>query len=337
MSAGPERRYRRLLWAYPGAYRRRHGAEIVTTLLDMAESGHGGPTVAQRLHLVACGLRQRFRLPARRPLALVAAVLAAMAVGALGAAGGTWLGWRTAASVPSTHDMRALTGALAGAPPEINVYELATAMNGPWIASTATGRVPYSADRVRTALTSAGWRITAFTETTGGTVVDITTDPWTEAPTRLIRFSATKDGLSLTGDTMTVVGPAGDSRQRLDVWVDETAAVRPLTIAGLLIGMLAGWPIAAALAYRAGLSGRPRRAAVTVLGMMALAAAAVPVFELYRNLYQVLSYDSGAPGPYVVNVPGEAGLVPAGVGIGLLALTAAFLIAARGREPVVSD
>ncbi len=38
--AGPERHYRRLLWAYPGPYRRRHGAEIVTTLLDMAESGH---------------------------------------------------------------------------------------------------------------------------------------------------------------------------------------------------------------------------------------------------------------------------------------------------------
>jgi len=34
-------RYRRPLWAYPGHYRRRHGDEIVTTMLDQAEAGHG--------------------------------------------------------------------------------------------------------------------------------------------------------------------------------------------------------------------------------------------------------------------------------------------------------
>jgi hypothetical protein len=43
----------------------------------MAESGRGRPTTAQALHLVACGVRQRFRLPAGRPLTVVAAVLAA--------------------------------------------------------------------------------------------------------------------------------------------------------------------------------------------------------------------------------------------------------------------
>ena len=55
--------YRRLLWAYPRAYRQRHGAEIVTTLLDLAEAGRR-PGLGLRAHLVLCGLRQRFRLPA---------------------------------------------------------------------------------------------------------------------------------------------------------------------------------------------------------------------------------------------------------------------------------
>ena len=58
-----ERRYRWLLLAYPGGYRRRHGEEILTTLLELGEP-------ARRLawQLLAGGLKQRLRLPARRPL-----------------------------------------------------------------------------------------------------------------------------------------------------------------------------------------------------------------------------------------------------------------------------
>jgi hypothetical protein len=108
-------RYRRLLWAYPGHYRRRHGAELVTTLLDLTERGRLGP--GQLVHLVLCGLRQRFRLPAGRPLAAVTAVLAAVALGALGTAGGTWLGWQTAAPLPSAHELRTLTAAMTGLAP----------------------------------------------------------------------------------------------------------------------------------------------------------------------------------------------------------------------------
>jgi hypothetical protein len=352
--AALERRYRRLLWAYPGSYRRRHGAEIVTTLLDMAESGSGRPTPAQTLHLVACGVRQRFRLPAGRPLAVVAAVLAAIALGALGAAGGTWLGWQTAAPVRSGDQMRTLTAAIAGINPAgVPVYPWETAMNGQTVTTTATGRVSYSAERVRTGLISAGWRITTFTETTGGIVVDITKHPWVEVPTRLVHFTATKDGLALRGSSTTVVGGAdygvdAQMDQGLDVWAVETAAVRPLTIAGLLLGVLAGWLLTAALAYRVRQSGRAHRRAATALAATAFAAAVVPAFDLYCNLYQVLTYDSGAPNPYIVYGPNDqlpAGLVPAFTGIGLLALAAAVLIALRGagispdptgQEPVAS-
>ena len=101
-AAGLEQCYRRLLWAYPSDYRRRHGAEIVTTLVEMAEGGGSRPSLGTTLHLAACGLRQRFRLPARRPFAVAAAVLTAIVLGALGAAGGTWLGCRRPPTCPPT-------------------------------------------------------------------------------------------------------------------------------------------------------------------------------------------------------------------------------------------
>ena len=41
-----ERTYRRLMLAYPGRYRRRHGTEIVTTLLEMAAPASGTPAAA---------------------------------------------------------------------------------------------------------------------------------------------------------------------------------------------------------------------------------------------------------------------------------------------------
>lgn len=72
-----------------------------------------------------------------------------------------------------------------------------------------------------------------------------------------------------------------------------------------------------------------------MLGVTAFAAAVVPAFDFYCNLYQVLTYDSGAPNPYIVYGPTDqlpAGLVPACTGIGLLALAATVLIAVRGAR-----
>ena len=348
--AGHERRYRRLLLAYPGSYRRRHGAEIVTTLLEMAESGHGRPSAAQALHLVACGLRQRFRLPAKRPLAVVAAVLAAIALGALGAAGGTWLGWQTAASVPSGDETRALTAAMAGGTAsEVDVFPWKTAMNGPVVGSQIAHRVPYSADRIRATLTSAGWRITTFTESTGGIVTDLSKTPFSTTPARSVQFVATKDGLSLRGDSTTVLdnaeqGIEGRTNQFMDIWAHETVAVRPMTIAGLIVGLLAGWLLTAALAYRVRRVGRALRAAVAALATAAFAAAVFPAFDLYRNLYQLLVYDSSAPNPYIVDSTGDqlpAILVPVCVGVGLVAVAVVVLIAVRGTrggpDPAASE
>jgi hypothetical protein len=57
------RRYARLLWAYPGWYRRERGLEILTTLLDAAGDEQRRPTRADAFNLVLRGVRCRFRPP----------------------------------------------------------------------------------------------------------------------------------------------------------------------------------------------------------------------------------------------------------------------------------
>ncbi|MBX7265937.1 hypothetical protein KIF24_07765 [Micromonospora sp. Llam7] len=56
-----ERRYRRLLLAYPADYRRDRGDEIVGTYLDLADGGRRWPSPSDAADLVRGGLRQRLR------------------------------------------------------------------------------------------------------------------------------------------------------------------------------------------------------------------------------------------------------------------------------------
>jgi hypothetical protein len=55
-----EGRYRRLMGAYPAAYRQEREAEIIATLLDAAPPGQTRPTVADTVDVVVAGLRVRF-------------------------------------------------------------------------------------------------------------------------------------------------------------------------------------------------------------------------------------------------------------------------------------
>lgn len=63
-----ERWYRRLLVAYPGAYRQDRGDELVSTLLAAAEPGQRVPSLAEAVDLLGSGLRTRIRMT-RRTLA----------------------------------------------------------------------------------------------------------------------------------------------------------------------------------------------------------------------------------------------------------------------------
>ncbi|MGW0433865.1 hypothetical protein ACWDV4_15165 [Micromonospora sp. NPDC003197] len=56
-----ERRYRRLLWAYPADYRTHRGPEIVGTYLDLAGSDRRRPSLSDVADLLRGGLRQRLR------------------------------------------------------------------------------------------------------------------------------------------------------------------------------------------------------------------------------------------------------------------------------------
>ncbi|TDC29252.1 hypothetical protein E1211_26315, partial [Micromonospora sp. 15K316] len=84
-----ERRYLRLLRAYPADYRRSRGAEIVGTYLDLAGPDRRWPSAADAADLLRGGLRQRLRAAGVADLApgvRLAAVLAFLTATALAAA-----------------------------------------------------------------------------------------------------------------------------------------------------------------------------------------------------------------------------------------------------------
>jgi hypothetical protein len=83
-----ERRYLRLLRAYPAEYRRSRGAEIVGTYLDLATAGRRWPSPADAMDLLRGGLRQRVRaagavdlIPGVRLAALLALLAATSLAG----------------------------------------------------------------------------------------------------------------------------------------------------------------------------------------------------------------------------------------------------------------
>ncbi|GIM90670.1 hypothetical protein Ato02nite_024630 [Paractinoplanes toevensis] len=329
------RHYRRLLRAYPRAYRDHRGSEIITTLLEMAEDGRGRPGLRQTLHLVLAGLRQRFRLPARRPLVWVAAVLAAAALGAAGSAAGTRLGWQTAGSLPSDRELRALNAAMTGMPADAAVYREVSAMKGPHALVRADGGGDVSPQRLRAALTAAGWHLTSFEEQQGSLVTG--TDLKGRTPISGVDYTATKGSLKLDGNGWAITGEArrGETVTAMygtAVWPREAAAVRPLTIGGLLAGALAGWLLVAAFAYRVRRSGWPASATATA----AFAAAAWPAHQLYREAYDVMMYAHGSPYPYVVRGPVDSTLPLACAVIAVLAIAVAAALATRPRRDPVA-
>ncbi|MER7332072.1 MULTISPECIES: hypothetical protein [unclassified Micromonospora] len=85
---GLERRYHRLLRAYPAEYRRARGAEIVGTYLDLAGPGRRWPSPADAADLLRGGMRQRLRAAGAADLipgVRLAAVLAFLTATALAA------------------------------------------------------------------------------------------------------------------------------------------------------------------------------------------------------------------------------------------------------------
>jgi hypothetical protein len=299
-AGGLERRYRRLLWAYPGAYRRRHGLEIVTTLLDMAEAGHRRPGLVQALHLVLCGLRQRFRLPARRPFALAAAVLAALILAAFGAAAGSWLASATFSDIPGDQGVRAL---VAGTGMDVSAaIERNTA---PWWGETASTAGPvhqgWTADEAIAALRAAGWDVTGVQRMNRHLLgLDENAAPGAGfehltpiSAIVLTNFDATRDGL-----TMRVSGTSGvmGSGFNLEVTPAGNDSLLPLIVLGTVAGGIAGWLLAAAAAYRTRRAPAGRRIAATAGWALTVLVLALPAVTLAGNTIKAVQH-AGDRGP----------------------------------------
>ena len=65
MNGRLRRRYERLLFTYPSAYRAAHGEEIISTLLDAARPAQRFPSSRETTSLLLGGLRMRARQAAK--------------------------------------------------------------------------------------------------------------------------------------------------------------------------------------------------------------------------------------------------------------------------------
>lgn len=325
-----ERWYRRLLWAYPIGYRRAHGEEILTTLMDSAEPGRAVPTRADVVDVVRGAVRQWFRLPIGRT-AVLAAVLSAVVLGAVGAGVGSWLAWQTAAELPS--DVAALRTAetVTGAP-----------MTAPHVARVAGRREPFpeahvfdppherqlpnwTLDAARARLRADGWTL--------GPVRTYTLKADEEPADRHVyEFQATRGDhrLLAVGGT---ASPGGVTSTNVHVGIHpvppswEPGAI----LVGWLAGAVTGWLLTGFASYRLRSRALPRRLTALALGVTALGLAAESTTGLYETLADFAFLDPGlerfAPAYNWVATSPATEHVGGALAIGLMILA----LAATGR------
>jgi hypothetical protein len=318
-------RYRRLLWAYPRAYRHARGEEIVTTLLDAAPADRTRPTGREAFDLLRGGLRYRLRV--RDGAAALAALVAFFAAVAGGSLGG-FLGWQTAPDLPpDAAVLRMLGPALpAGASPAPQRWDFVfdddpafTNRWEYWIGGTdeyrhgkvfvdvpATGQA--QVDAARAGLAGAGWRVADESD-----------------------LVAYRDGWRAE------VGPdfqMGREEMQLRFAITRTtpAATLPLALAGLLLGGLAGWLGIAGAARRVARATPERRAAAVALTVGALLTL-LPATALSGMALAGAVVQGADPVPVWI---GYAFLFFRGFAwLGVLLLLAAVIVVATGRPAPV--
>lgn len=251
--------YRSLLAAYPARLRRRHGAEIIATLVEMA-GPDGEPSRRARLHLALDGLRERFR-PPHQPLAVVAAMLALAIGGAVGASIGSFAGSFLYAKLPAAATLTpaiAQPGSKPGYRSELRTSVLAQD-------ELAAGVAPREVvEQAQKRLSADGWATTEVVPGDGN-----------------FHFRASGDGTELD-----VYAYTGGSRLiQIAGWPARPALYLPLTIAGLLLGLTGGWLVAAALAHRIAAARRPRLTAATASVGLLLPIPAAVMFFLSLGYY----------------------------------------------------
>jgi hypothetical protein len=299
MSAVLRRRYRRLLLAYPRAYRRRHGPEILTTLMEAAGPGRERPTAAEARDVVAGGLRQRFRLPVGR-LMMLAALLTALTLGGLGAAVGSAIGWSTAQRPPTDAAVGELTDLAMGGPNRHDTQHQpeALGLRSQTTATVAGFTTAWSPTQARSRLEAAGWRVdpveTVQTEAT-------TVDTNTTIPMGTNNIVADRDGITLDLSIMAYRVNPSDQHETsyglLMAMPSEPASVLPVTLAGGLLGLLAGWLLAGRTGYRLRRTGTWQRAPINVLAVAAMLLLAPSTLDAW---YLAVRAAAVAAGPELV-------------------------------------
>lgn len=107
-----DRRYRRLLRAYPPAYRRVRGEELLGVLMDATPPGRDRPAFRAAANLVRHGLRARLGRPASRTVVMWA-TLTAVICGLFTAAVATRLAWETGRPMPDRAETTAILAEVA--------------------------------------------------------------------------------------------------------------------------------------------------------------------------------------------------------------------------------
>jgi len=259
---------RMLLAAYPARLRRKHGAELIETLVEMA--GSDRPTRAEKGWLVLDGLRERFRPPTRRPLALVAAILALLIGGALGAAAGSWLGTFGYAALPDAGALSQRVLPQTGGDPVGGNSDNYFSISG---AFPDGADAKQAAEQTRQKLAAEGWQTgpIGYGDGVDGILANV-------------HFTAQTSDAQL--DVYAYPDANGAQVISLSGWPKRPAAYVPLTIAGTLLGLAAGWLIGVALAHRIQAARQPRRSAIlTTIGLaLAIPSAAGFIASLLRYL-----------------------------------------------------
>ncbi|GIJ21928.1 hypothetical protein [Micromonospora lutea] len=331
------RGYRRLLLAYPRRHRRRHGTELVTTLLEMAEPGQRRPRAGEALHLIVNGVRLRFRLPAGRPFMALAALLTALTMGGFGAAAGSWLGAQTFADLPDDATMNRLLQQAGGLPGDVAPRRGASPWQAESVVSTAHGGGSWDAEQVRQRFAADGWSVSGLTPVSGLSVIGHADGTATETRLSGAEFTAGSDGL--------LVSVRGWDHGHHTVWATptRTAVFLPLVVVGTAVGLVVGWLVAAAVAYRITATSSGRRETAAGLWGLAVLALVLPAVALYGNVMRVFRVGSATDSPvYTVHSAFNPGRYypfgPSWLVLGLtivgFALAVATALAARpGEQP----
>ncbi|RZT79788.1 hypothetical protein EV382_3028 [Micromonospora violae] len=335
-----ERHYRTLLLAYPGRHRRRYGPEMITMLLDMAAPGQRRPRPGEALHLLGSGLRQRLRLPAHRPLAVIAAVLLALTLGAFGGAAGSWAGAQTFTDLPDDAAAARLAQQASGAAGDPVLLRSPS----PWLEESISTVTEvdgnWSVEQARQRFAAEGWSVSDIAPLGGrAAAFDPETRSLADLPMRNSMFSATSDGL-----VVQVRGflTAEHGAVHVNGWAQSQPLFLPLIVLGIVIGLVAGWLIAAALAYRIVGAQAERRRNSAALWAVALIALALPAAALYGNVMRAFHHHGDVGPVFTVHsafTPGS--YYPFGPTWQILALTiagavlagAAVLLARPGAQP----